>query len=60
MAESKARDWVLGWVEDLALTGRKYAFLGRRARAGRFGNAQFNSVLQSLGGTAYITTVAVA
>ena len=29
-----------------ALMGRKYAFLGRRARADRFGNMLFNSVLQ--------------
>ena len=43
-----------------ALTARKYAFLGRRVRADRLGNALFNSVLQPLGGTGYILTLAVA
>ena len=57
MAETEERDCRLG--ERFALTGRKYAFQGRRARAERLGNALFNSALHPLGGTAYILTVAV-
>ena len=47
---------------SLASTGRKQAFLGRRAKADRFGDVlfMFNPVLQPLGGTAYIPTVPLA
>ena len=57
MAESEARDWVLVWVEHLHRRAGSKEFLGRRARAGRFDDGLLNSVLQPLGGTAYIPTV---
>ena len=59
-----------GWIRSKRLgvrlagrfapTSRRYAFLERKSRTNRFGNMLSNSVLQLLGGTAYIPTVAVA
>ena len=46
MAEFRSKKLDIRLSERFSLTGRKYAFLGRRARADRFGNVLFNSVLQ--------------
>ena len=55
MAESEATDGIR-LRRRFALVGRKYAFLGIRARADKFRNQNvlFNSVLQPLGDMAYI------
>ena len=60
MAESEARDWVLDWVEDLHRRAKSMRFWEDEQERIHLGTCSLILVLQPLGDTAYIPTVAVA